>query len=88
VRIRGNFSYSHRFPSIKWNIKGWLQGMEQDPDLFLPFIANMAEKIDHRDLSPEDFNFIRKKFPEIFEILSKRFGKGANTVADLGDLGF
>ena len=94
MRIGGTFYYNNTSSqfyiqsNIKWNMEGWLRGLNEDPNLFVPFIARMAEKIDLKDISPEDLNLIRKRFPKIFKILAKRFGEGVTTLADLGDLGF
>ena len=84
LKIGERFIYHNIRSGIKWNMEGWLNGMRQNRKLFLPLIA----KIDHRDLSPEDLNLIRKEFPKIFKILAKRFGDGTTAAADLGDLGF
>jgi hypothetical protein len=84
LKIGERFIYHNILSGIKWNMEGWLNGMRQNRKLFLPLIA----KIDHRDLSPEDLNLIRKEFPKIFKILAKRFGDGTTAAADLGDLGF
>jgi hypothetical protein len=69
-------------------MKGWLEGLNQEPALFAPFLLAKTGDIDDKYLTPEVMYLLRKTAPEVFDILAKRMGDGASTLADLGEIGF
>jgi hypothetical protein len=81
-------AFSSEYVDVKWDMKGWLEGLNQEPSLFAPFLLAKTGDIDDKYLTPEVMYLIRKNAPEVFDILAKRMGDGASTLADLGEVGF
>ena len=73
---------------IDWNLDGWLWGMTEYPNLFKPIVDDEERTWDTTEITPGVINRVRREYPEIFDILSKRLGDGTTTAADLGELGF
>jgi hypothetical protein len=97
IEIGGEFLYQNL--RIKWDWTGWIKGMNEHPELFFPFIIDKINGADDADksemnttlmksLTPEIMKIIREKSPEVFDLISKKIGDSASTLADLGELGF
>jgi hypothetical protein len=62
--------------------------MTEYPNLFKPIVDDEERTWDTTEITPSVINRVRREYPEIFDILSKRLGDGTTTAADLGELGF